>query len=82
MILNESINMTASIARIVEISSNSDVSFEDAVNSGMARARETLRNVSAGWVKDQRVRVNGDSLTYQVNLEVTFVLDGDEAITN
>ena len=25
----------------------------------------------------QRVRVDGDQLTYQVNLEVTFVLDDD-----
>lgn len=73
--------MSSSIARVVEISANSSESFEDAVNAGMERARTTLRNVSAGWVKDQRVRVNGDTLTYQVNLEVTFVLDGDEPIS-
>ncbi|HKJ54434.1 MAG TPA: dodecin family protein [Nitriliruptoraceae bacterium] len=73
--------MSTSIARVVEISANSSESFEDAVNAGMERARATLRNVSAGWVKDQRVRVTGDALTYQVNLEVTFVLDGDEPIS-
>lgn len=73
--------MSTTIARVVEISAHSTESFEDAVNSGMDRARATLRNVHAGWVKDQRVRVNGDALTYQVNLEVTFVLDGDEPIS-
>lgn len=72
--------MAASIARVVEISATSDSSFEDAVAQGMDRAQNTLRNVTAGWVKDQRVRVDGDSMTYQVNLEVTFILDGDESV--
>lgn len=72
--------MSASIARVVEISASSDTSFEDAVNQGMQRAQSTLRNVTAGWVKDQRVRVDGDAYVYQVNLEVTFVLDGDAAV--
>ena len=67
--------MSANIARVVEISATSDTSFDDAIGQGMERARSTLRNVTAGWVKDQRVRVDGDSLKYQVNLEVTFVLD-------
>lgn len=72
--------MAASIARVVEISATSDSSFEDAVAQGMDRAQNTLRNVTAGWVKDQRVRVDGDSMTYQVNLEVTFILDLDESV--
>ncbi len=69
--------MAASIARVVEISATSDDGFDDAIHAGMARARSTLRNVTAGWVKDQRVRVDGDALVYQVNLEVTFILKDD-----
>lgn len=72
--------MSASIARVVEISATSDTSFADAVAQGMDRAQTTLRNVTAGWVKDQRVRVINGNLSYQVNLEVTFVLDDEEAI--
>ncbi len=65
-----------SIARITEISSTSTKSFEDAVQQGIARASQTLRNVKSAWVKEQTVRVeNGLPSEYQVNLMVTFVLD-------
>ena len=68
--------MTASIARITTISARSDVSFEDAVRSGVERAAQTLRNVSGAWVKDQKVELaNGAITAYHVVLEVTFVLD-------
>ena len=65
-----------SIARIVEISSTSDKSFEDAVAQGVARASKTLRGIKGAWIKEQEVQVEGDKITsYKVNLMVTFVLD-------
>lgn len=65
-----------SIARVVEISATSDVSFDDAVEQGIARASETLRNVTGAWVKEQRVMVeDGEITAYQVNLKVTFILE-------
>lgn len=65
-----------SIARVVEISATSDVSFEDAVEQGIARASDTLRNVTGAWVKEQRVMVeDGEIVSYQVNLKVTFILE-------
>lgn len=68
--------MPASIARITTISSRSDVSFEDATKNGVARAAETLRNVSGAWVKEQKAEVTDGTITaYNVVLEVTFVLD-------
>ncbi|HEX6310224.1 MAG TPA: dodecin family protein [Acidimicrobiia bacterium] len=66
-----------SVARITEISSTSEQSFEDAINQGVARATETLRNVRSAWVKEQSVHVDQGAITsYQVNLLVTFVLEG------
>ncbi len=65
-----------SIARVTEISCTSAKSFEDAVNSGIARASKTLRGVSGAWVKEQKIRVdNGKIVEFQVNMMVTFVLD-------
>lgn len=65
-----------SIARITEISSTSSVSFEDAINSGITRACQTLRNVKAAWVKEQEVEVENDApVSYKVILKVTFVLE-------
>ena len=66
----------ASIARITTISSRSDESFEDAVRQGIARASETLRGIEGAWVKDHIVNISDGRITsWQVNLEVTFVLD-------
>ncbi|MDR7234800.1 dodecin family protein [Agrococcus sediminis] len=66
----------ASVARITTISSRSDVSFEDAVKQGIARASETLRGVEGAWVKDHVVNIRDGAITsWQVTLEVTFVLD-------
>ena len=67
-----------SIARITEISSTSKKSFEDAIQTGVARATKTLRNVRSAWVKEQQIRVEKDAIVeYQVNLMITFVLDED-----
>ena len=69
-----------SIARITEISSTSEKSFEDAIQSGVTRATQTLRNVRSAWVKEQQIRIDGGKIIeYQVNLMITFVLDeGDQ----
>ena len=67
-----------SIARITEISSTSTKSFEDAIQSGVARATQTIRNVRSAWVKEQQIRIeNNNIVEYQVNLMITFVLDED-----
>jgi flavin-binding protein dodecin len=64
------------VARVTEISSTSTVSFDDAIQQGIARATKTLRNVRSAWVKEQRVDIKEDRVVqYQVNLMVTFVLD-------
>jgi len=65
-----------SIARVTEISSTSTKSFEDAIQNGVKRATETLRNVRSAWVKEQQIKIdNGNIVEYQVNLMITFVLD-------
>ncbi|HEU4424460.1 MAG TPA: dodecin family protein [Pilimelia sp.] len=65
------------VARIVEISAESDTSFEDAITTGIARAGQTLRNVRSAWVKEQHITVDGGRVAgYRVHLLVTFVLEG------
>lgn len=66
-----------SVAKVTELSCNSTQSFEDAIRQGIARATKTLRGVKGAWVKEQRVSVGDDgSLEFQVNILVTFVLEG------
>jgi flavin-binding protein dodecin len=69
-----------SIARVTEISSTSTKSFEDAIQGGVRRATETLRNVRSAWVKEQQIKIEGNNIVeYQVNMMITFVLEeGDQ----
>jgi dodecin len=65
-----------SVARVTEISSTSEKSFEDAIQQGVARATKTLRQVKGAWIKEQEVTVeNGRITTYKVIMKVTFVLE-------
>ena len=65
-----------SVAKVMEISTTSPTSFEDAIQQGFARAASTLRNVRSAWIKEQHVRFDqGRIVEYQVNMMVTFVLD-------
>jgi len=65
-----------SVARVTEISSTSDRSFEDAIKQGISRASKTLRNVKGAWIKEQQIDIEGENITrYRVNMLVTFVLD-------
>lgn len=64
------------IARVTEVISSSNKSFEDAVQSGVARAAKTLKNITSAWVADQEVRVdNGNITEYRVRLKVSFMLN-------
>ncbi|MCA1958207.1 MAG: dodecin family protein [Nitrospira sp.] len=65
-----------SVAKIIEISSESSKSFEDAIVEGINRASKTVRNIKSAWVKEQHVVVeNNKVVLYRVDLKVTFVLD-------
>jgi dodecin len=68
--------MTMSVARVVELSATSPKSFEDAIQQGLARATKTLRNVKSAWIKEQQINLeDGRAAQYQVNMQITFVLD-------
>ena len=67
-----------SVAKVIELTSTSAKSFEDAIQKGLARANKTLKNVEGAWIKEQKVVVTDGKITaYRVNMLVTFVLGGD-----
>ena len=64
------------VAKVTEIISSSQKSFDDAIQKGVARACKTLKNVSGAWVKDQNVLVKKNKIVdYRVTMKVTFVLE-------
>jgi flavin-binding protein dodecin len=67
-----------SVAKVIEITSNSPDSFEEAIRQGISRASKTLKNMQGAWIKEQQVSIEDGKITgYRVNMMVTFVLEGD-----
>ena len=65
------------VAKVLEITSSSKKSFEDAIAVGIARASDTISDIQGAWVQDQKVVVNKGKVTeYRVSMKVTFVLEG------
>ena len=65
------------VARVSEISATFGAELRGRHRQGLERATKTLRGVTSAWIKDQRVKLeNGQVAEYQVNMEVTFVLEG------
>ena len=64
-----------SVAKVIEVSASSPTSFEEAINEGIARACDSVKNVRGAWVKEQKVSVQDGRITaYRVNMQVTFVV--------
>lgn len=64
-----------SVAKTIEISASSKKSFEDAVKLGVAKAAETLANITGAWIMDQDVVVSKGKVTeFRVRMKLTFVL--------
>lgn len=65
-----------SVAKIIEISSDSPTSFEDAIVQGITRASKTIHGIKSAWVAEQHVVVDNNKVVlYRVDLKVTFVMD-------
>ena len=65
-----------SVAKIIEISSESPKSFEDAIQNWITRAAKTVRGIKSAWVKEQHVVIDNSKVAlYRVDLKVTFVLE-------
>lgn len=64
------------IAKVIEVNSSSTKSFEDAIQSGITKVSETVKNIQGAWINEQKVVVKDNKITeYRVNLKISFVVD-------
>jgi hypothetical protein len=64
------------VAKTIEIITSSAKGIEDAVQSGIAKVGETVKNIEGAWVKDTKAVVRNGSVTeWRVTLAVTFIVD-------
>ena len=62
-----------SVAKTIEISADSNKSFEDAISEGVKKAGESVDHIQRAWVKDQIVLMNEGKIDgYRVHMNVTF----------
>jgi dodecin len=63
------------VAKVIEITSSSKKSFEDAMAVGIAKASDSLSDIQGAWIQEQKVVVSKGKITeYRVNMKLTFVL--------
>ena len=46
-----------SVAKVVELTSVSKKSFEDAITKGIARASKTIDGITGAWIQDQKIDI-------------------------
>jgi flavin-binding protein dodecin len=65
-----------SVAKIIEISAESPISFMDAIEIGIDKAVKTVHNIKSAWIQDQQVLIkNNKIIGFRVDMKITFVLD-------
>ena len=64
------------IAKVVEVNSSSSKCFEDAIQTGIAKVTETVKNVQGAWINEQKVVIKDNKITeYRVNLKISFLVE-------
>ena len=66
-----------SVAKVIEISSSSSKSIEDAVKRGLAKTAKSVKNIQGAWINETKVVTTPDgSVTeWRVNLRISFVVE-------
>ncbi len=64
-----------SVAKVIEISADSSKSFEDAIQNGIEKANDTVKNIQGCWINEMKVSVKDGKIDkYRVMMKMTFVL--------
>ena len=66
-----------SVAKVIEINASSAKSMEDAVQHGLRKAAESVKNIKGAWVNDIKVATdnNGGVREWRVNMRINFEVD-------
>ncbi len=64
-----------SMLKVIEVLAESDKSWEDAAQTAVARANETVRNVRSLYIKNMEAKVEKGKITkYRINGKISFTL--------
>ena len=65
-----------SVAKVIELNTSSVKSMEDAVQTGLHKCAESVKNIKGAWVNEIKVVTadDGSIIEWRVNLKVTFIV--------
>ncbi|MBS0458425.1 MAG: dodecin domain-containing protein [Proteobacteria bacterium] len=65
-----------SVVKVIELTSSSSKGIEDAVQSGLRKCAESVKNLKGAWVNDIKVVTDEDGRVteWRVNLRISFVV--------
>ncbi|MDX1532568.1 MAG: dodecin family protein [Rhodothermales bacterium] len=70
-----------SIAKVIEVSSESNKSFDEAAANAVKEVGRTVKNIKHVWVKDFEIEVKDDgSHVYRTNCKVTFLVNASQGV--
>ena len=66
----------ATVTKVIEVSSSSKKSIEDAVQGGLKKVAKTVKGIKGAWVNDIKVITNDDGSVaeWRVNMRVSFIV--------
>lgn len=65
-----------SVAKIIELNASSSKGIEDAVQRGLDKAADTVKNVRGAWINEIKVVTDdaGKVTEWRVNMRVNFIV--------
>ena len=65
------------VTKVIEVSASSSRSIEDAVQSGLSKVAETVKNVKGAWVNDIKCITGDDGriTEWRINMRVNFLVE-------
>jgi flavin-binding protein dodecin len=66
----------ATVTKVIEVSSSSKKSVEDAVQGGLKKVAKSVKHIKGAWVNDIKVVCEDDGTIteWRVNMRVSFVV--------
>ncbi|MGH8172866.1 MAG: dodecin family protein [Rhodanobacteraceae bacterium] len=66
-----------SVSKVIELSSSSSKGIEDAVQKGLSKVSETVKNVKSAWVNEIRAITGEDGtvVEWRVNMRINFIVE-------
>jgi flavin-binding protein dodecin len=69
-----------SMLKVIEVLAESPDGFDQAAQTAVAKASETIRNIKSVYIKEMNAQVeNGKITSYRVNAKISFQLDDQSA---